>query len=117
MDGNLVSVRFKPTKIQNEDVFVTLRLKENGQLPASSELGKVVNFLSQEMNRAWNSGYLLRRLKRRFKKLYIQKADDRKIISNLNLAHNVVHILALSTVDDQPTTATPITHDNDQFHP
>lgn len=108
LNGNLVSVRFKPKKIQRDEVFVTLRLKENGKLPVTSDLTKVVNFLSEEMSRAWNSGYLLRRLKRQFKKSYITKTESKKVLTNLNLAQNVVQISALSLVNhDQPTTAIP----------
>ncbi|XP_045033865.1 uncharacterized protein LOC123475335 [Daphnia magna] len=80
VDGKLVAVRFKPTKIRPNEALVTLRLSENGKVPSHLETARLVSYLSREMTRVWNSGYLLRRVKRQFKQLFIEEQLTRKQI-------------------------------------
>ncbi|XP_057377250.1 uncharacterized protein LOC130698593 [Daphnia carinata] len=98
VDGKLVAVRFKPTKIRPNEALVTLRLSENGKVPSNLETARLVSYLSREMTRIWNSGYLLRRVKRQFKQLFIDETTNKKRDSKLDDARKIVQILA-STIE------------------
>lgn len=65
--------RFKPTKISPNESVVTIRVAKGKNLPTDSQLATTVTHLSQELSRSWNTGYLLRRVKRQFKQLYVTK--------------------------------------------
>lgn len=114
-----MSARFKPKKIQPSEAIVTLQLKENEALISTEQvIAKLVGYLSQETTSAWNSGYLLRRLKGKFKQLYIGKTVHKKIEFNNEDARKLVELLtahSLSSISDQqkpsaehPTTYAPV---------
>ncbi|XP_046632094.1 uncharacterized protein LOC124311793 [Daphnia pulicaria] len=118
-EGQLMSARFKPKKIQPSEAIVTLQLKENEALISTEQvIAKLVGYLSQETTSAWNSGYLLRRLKGKFKQLYIGKTVHKKIEFNNEDARKLVELLtahSLSSISDQqqpsaehPTTYAPV---------
>lgn len=73
LEGKLVMARFKPTKISPNESVVTIRVAKGKNLPTDSQLATTVTHLSQELSRSWNTGYLLRRVKRQFKQLYVTK--------------------------------------------
>lgn len=100
VDGKLVAVRFKPTKIRPNEALVTLRLSENGKVPSHLETARLVSYLSREMTRVWNSGYLLRRVKRQFKQLFIEGTTDKKTDSKHDDARKIVQMLAFSAFEE-----------------
>jgi len=96
----LLGVRLKPTKIRPDEVLVTFRLSEDGRVPTNLETARLVTYLSQEMTKIWNSGYLLRRLKRQFKQLFINDtADSKGAHSKSQDARKLVETLALSAFE------------------
>lgn len=124
-EGQLLSARFKPKKIQPTEAIVTLQLKENEALISTEQvIAKLVGYLSQETTSAWNSGYLLRRLKGKFKQLYIGKTVHKKIEFNNEDARKLVELLtahSLSSISDQqqpsaehPTTYAPVLNELEQ---
>jgi hypothetical protein len=81
-------------------VLVTFRLSEDGRVPTNLETARLVTYLSQEMTKIWNSGYLLRRLKRQFKQLFINDtADSKGAHSKSQDARKLVETLALSAFE------------------
>ena len=87
----------KPTKIRPDEALVTFRLNEDGRIPTYLETARLVTYLSQETTKIWNSGYLLRRLKRQFKTLFIDKAtDSKKAHSKSQDARKLVETLTIS---------------------
>ncbi len=110
-------------KIRPHEVIVSIQSKEEDNLPTSLEAARLVTYLSNETTNAWNSGYLLRRLKRRFKHLYMSKTDDKKAQDkkekekkaeskktefHFEEARKLVHSLVLPAIAQQPSTATPL---------
>lgn len=90
-------MRLKPTKIRPDEALVTFRLSEDGRVPTNLETARLVSYLSQEMTKVWNSGYLLRRLKRQFKQLFIDDtAESKRGHSKSQDARKLVETLALS---------------------
>jgi len=116
-EGQLLSARFKPKKIKPSEAIVSLQLKENEALISTEQvIGRFVGYLSQETTSAWNSGYLLRRLKGKFKQLYIGKTVSKKIEFNNENARKLVELLtaySVSSTSDQqqPSTEHPSTTD------
>lgn len=108
----MIWARFKPTKIRPDEVIVTLRTKEeDNNIATSPEAARLVTYLSHETTSAWNSGYLLRRLKRQYKRIYVRKTDDKKPELNYDEAQKLVQNLALLAFDQyqQPvSTAIPM---------
>lgn len=123
----MLSARFKPKKIRPSEAIVTLQLKENEALISTEQvIARLVGYLSQETTNAWNSGYLLRRLKGKFKQLYIGKTSvkHKKIEFNNEDARKLVELLtahSVSSVSDQqqsaaehPSTYAPILNELEQ---
>lgn len=110
-DGQLVSAKFKPKKIPPSEAVVTLQLKEGDEFPSSQDVvARVVGYLSQETTNAWNSGYLIRRLKRQFKSIYIGKMGHKKVDFTNEDAKKLVKLLLESiSVEKQPSTEHPVT--------
>ena len=90
-------------KIRPNDPLVTIRLREDGRIPTHIETARLVSYLSQEMTNNWNSGYLLRRIKRLFKQLYIDETHSERGDFNFSDAWKLVQMLALSAFDEQTT--------------
>lgn len=111
LDGQLMSARFKPKKIQPSEAVVSLQLGKDDELVVSEQvIARLVGYLSQETTNAWNTGYLLRRLKGRFKHLYIGKTGHKKIDFTNEDAKVLVKLLLESTADQkQPSTEHPST--------
>lgn len=111
LDGQLMSARFKPKKIQPSEAVVSLQLGQDDELPGTEQVvARLVGYLSQETTNAWNTGYLLRRLKGRFKQLYIGKTAHKKIDFTNEDAKVLVKLLLESTSDQkQPSTEHPLT--------
>jgi len=102
-------VRLKPTKIRPDEALVTFKLSEDGRIPTNLETARLVTYFSQEMTNVWNSGYLLRRLKRQFKQLFIDGTAGNKRVglhSKSQDARKLVETLALSafgaSIKDDP---------------
>lgn len=90
-------MRLKPTKIRPDEALVTFKLCEDGKIPTNLETARIVTYLSQEMTKVWNSGNLLRRLKRQFKQLFIDEtAGNKREHSKSQDARMLVETLALS---------------------
>ncbi|EFX86091.1 hypothetical protein DAPPUDRAFT_222068 [Daphnia pulex] len=95
--GKLVGVRFKPTKIRPDEALLTFKLCQDGKIPTNLETARIVTYLSQEMTKVWNSGNLLRRLKRQFKQLFIDETvGNKREHSKSQDARMLVETLALS---------------------
>lgn len=107
-DGELVSARFKQTKIRPNDSVVTLRLPKDQNLPTDSQLGVLVTHLSNEMARSWNSGYLLRRVRRQFKTLYVSRTWTKAVakVEKINRNEDAKKLAQALVV---PTTTAPST--------
>lgn len=106
VDGKLVEVRLRPIKIRPNEALVTLRLSENGDVPSYLETARLVSYLSREMTRVWNSGYILRRIKRQFKQLFIDETISKGIDSKHEDARKLVQMLAFSAFEEPPLTDT-----------
>lgn len=125
-EGQLLSAKFKPKKIKPSEAIVSLQLKENEALISTQQvIARLVGYLSQETTYAWNSGYLLRRLKGKFKQLYIGKTGHKKIEFNNEDAKKLVELLTAQSVGstsgqqqsstEHPTTDMPRLNEVEQI--
>lgn len=106
-DGKLMSVRTKPLKMRPNNVVVSVKAAEE-QPTFDDETARSITHLSQEVARAWNSGYLLRHVKRNLKKLLLSgpKVDERTSASQ-NIREQSEAIL--QKIFDSVKSATPST--------
>ena len=101
-------------KVQPHEVIITIQSKDDDNLPTSLEAARLVTYLSHETTSAWNSGYILRRLKRRFKNLFINKTEDKKADAfkktelNYEEAQKLIQNLVLPASALQFSTAYPM---------
>ncbi len=108
----MVAAQLKPKKIRPNDPLVTLRLREDGRMPTHVETARLVSYLSQEMTKSWNSGYLLRRIKRQFKKLYMDEKGDERSDFNFEEAWKLVQSLAAAHFGQQSIASPPPINSN-----
>lgn len=110
--GKLMSVKVKAVKMKPNNAVISLKVADE-QPMFDDQTARLVTHLSQEMARAWNSGSLLRPVKRSLKHLVLltgSKADERRVQSQpiKEKAEKLLHEIFPSPTDTtSSTTATP----------
>lgn len=83
-NGNLVSIRMKPTKMRAKSALITVQRRDGQALPTNRQSARLVTHLSEEMSRLWNSGYPLLRIGRFLKKTYKHDPAFQQLIEKLH---------------------------------